>query len=119
MKTWPCTGGCGKGRPAPGDTCPDCILARRQAREATKLATEGSGEARAESLASSPAIAEARNAAVLERLKHGPASFEQLVTVIPSENLSAAAKEQACRSTVLRLKVKGLVKIVQEGYARA
>lgn len=119
VKTWPCAGGCHKGMPAPGATCPDCILARRRAREATVRAAAGTGEARAESLASSPDIAQARDRAVLQRLAHSPASMDALIACLPDEGLSAAAREQACRSALTRLRVKGKVKIVADGWAAA
>lgn len=112
-KTWPCTGGCGKGMLAPVAKCPECILATRRARDAEKFDSAGGG------LAKSPEEAKARDKAVLDLLRHGPTSFDRLVTVMPGEFLSDDARSSATRSSVLRLKVKGHLRIAPEGYALA
>src|ERR1051326_2001285 len=107
-KTWPCTGGCGKGMLAPGAKCPDCILQDRRLREKAKIPTPApSAEALEGARAKSPEEAQARDRAILDRLKAGPASFEQLAAALPGEFASSWARESACRSAVLRLKAKG------------
>jgi hypothetical protein len=100
---------------APGAKCPDCILAARRDRERPAPARTAPAPA-APSVA--PEVA-ARDRAILDRLKTGPASFEQLVAALPGEFDHEQAREKACRSAVLRMKLKGQLKIVPEGYAAA
>jgi hypothetical protein len=108
--------------PAPGAKCPDCILAARRERErpaAPAPATPTPSPAYAPAAAAvAPQIAE-RDRAILDRLKAGPASFEQLMDALPGEFESKWVREKACRSAVLRMKTKGQLKIVPEGYAAA
>lgn len=78
-----------------------------------------SAEALEESRAKTPEEAQARDRAILDRLKLGPASFEQLVALLPGDFESAWAREKACRSSILRMKTKGQLRIVPEGYAEA
>lgn len=110
--------------PAPGAKCPDCILAARQAKDREQLAARPpAADAPVTfdpaSLAKSPAVAQARERAVRDLLQFGPASFERLISAMPDLDLTPSARASACRSTLVRMKVKGTVKVHQEGYALA
>ncbi len=110
---------------APGARCPDCILARQRERQQPQLEEQrtapgpatNSAAAHEEGRAKSPEQAAARDHAVTTLLKAGPASFDALMASLPDAGLSPAARESACRSTLLRLKTKGMIKIAPEGYA--
>ncbi len=99
---------------APGAKCPDCILAARRERDAVKVAA-----APIAGLAKSGDEAQARDRAILDLLQFGPASFERLMNVMPGTFETSDARQSACRMAVIRMKAKGLVKVVPEGYARA
>jgi hypothetical protein len=102
--------------PAPGAKCPDCILAARREREASKVVDVAAAGG---SIARTPEEAQLRDRALLDLLQFGPANFERLVSVMPGTFLSDEARTSACRLALLRMKVKGTVVIVPEGYARA
>jgi hypothetical protein len=114
---------------APGAKCPDCILQDRRLRESKHMTPASAPAARVptpppagvvdDGFAKSPEEVEARDRAILDRLKQGPASFEQLVAVMPGEFASSWARESACRNCVIRLKAKGRLQIVKDGYAAA
>lgn len=58
----------------------------------------------------------ARDAAILERLRIAPGTLEQLATVLPTEDgQSEADRQVACRSALIRLRVKGQIRAVMEG----
>jgi hypothetical protein len=98
--------------PAPGAKCPDCILRDRRDRDASKVDAGGG-------IARSPEEAQARDRAILDLLQFGPAQMERIAQTLPGEFLSEDARMSACRSALLRMKVKGIVQIVPEGWARA
>ena len=107
-----CAGGCGKTVTETGQRCVDCEL---KARTSAAAAPDDPGLWRAKS----PEEAEARDRAMLDRLKTGPAGFDALVAVMPGDFVSGTAREMATRSTLIRLKTKQRVKIVPDGYAVA
>jgi hypothetical protein len=60
----------------------------------------------------------ARDAAILERLRIGPATLEQLVTVMPSEDgHDENDRRAACSSALIRLRVKRQITNVDGGWA--
>lgn len=62
----------------------------------------------------------ARDAAVLARLRIGPASLEQLVTVLPVEpDHDENDRLAACSSALIRLRVKKLITNVEGWWAAA
>ncbi len=105
---------------SPEAKCPDCILAARQARDREKLETKGAGAppaGRLDAIARTADEARARDAAVLDLLQHGPATFERLVSVMPG-HFEGEGATVACRRTLDRLLMRKIVKIAPEGYAR-
>jgi hypothetical protein len=65
-------------------------------------------------------VVKARDAAILSRLRIAPATEAALITVLPDEpGLSDADREVACRSALIRLRLKGHVRSVAEGWAVA
>lgn len=62
----------------------------------------------------------ARDAALLDRLRIGPATLEQLVTVMPTEDGHGEADRQAaCRSALIRLGVKKQIKAMGGNWVAA
>lgn len=70
-------------------------------------------------LARSPEEAQARDRAVLDRLRQGAATFEQIAAAIPGEFTTAEARSAACRLSLRRMKAKGQITVAAEGYAVA
>lgn len=70
-------------------------------------------------LATRPAsedVVKARDAAILARLRIGPATLEQLVTVMPIEDGHVDSdRRAACSSALIRLRVKKHIRAVDGG----
>lgn len=64
-------------------------------------------------------VVKARDAAILERLRHSPASDAQLLTVLPEEAGRHKARVEALGNVLLRLRVKRRIRKVQDGWALA
>lgn len=110
----PCTGGCGKLRPAGGtERCPDCTL------EAKRLAAIERVRKPADVLepqvviktpipiAVTTAAVDARDRAVLTRLRQGPATFAELLLVLPPDaTMSDDQRREALSRSLSRLRIK-------------
>lgn len=60
----------------------------------------------------------ARDQAILDRLRIGPATVEQLATVLPDEDgFSDADRAIACSSALIRLRVKKQVTLMGGNWA--
>lgn len=65
-------------------------------------------------------VVKARDAAILERLRIGPATTAALITVMPDEpGFSPEDREAACHSALIRLRVKKRIRSVVDGWATA
>lgn len=65
-------------------------------------------------------VVKARDAAILGRLRISPATEAALVTVLPEEpGQTMGDRQAACRSALIRLRVKGLARSVEDGWAIA
>lgn len=68
----------------------------------------------------SEAVVKARDTALLERLRIGPATLEQLVTVMPIEpGHTENDRRAACSSALIRLRVKKQIAAVEGGWVAA
>lgn len=68
----------------------------------------------------SEAVVKARDAAILARLHIGPATLEQLVTVLPAEpGESETDRQVACSSALIRLRVKKQITAAAGNWAIA
>lgn len=65
-------------------------------------------------------VVKARDAALVARLRIGPASLEQLVTAMPTEDGQGDEDRRVgCSSALVRLRVKKLIRPVEGGFAIA
>jgi hypothetical protein len=65
-------------------------------------------------------VVKARDTALLDRLRIGPATLEQLVTVMPAEDgHSDEDRRAACSSALIRLRVKKQITAMGSNWAVA